>query len=116
MTTEELYNRLCDAAPIIDVIAEKVKGDAEMTKALIKMQTAKTRLSMITSIMPIIKKCKDEVFAIFSIFTNKTVDELKEQDGIVTVNSIVDIFSKFGLADFSQSASQKTDEAAGADA
>lgn len=115
MKTEELFDKLCDITPIIDAISEKARGDAEITKALARMKTAKTRLAIITSVLPIMKKCKDEVFEIFSILTNKSVEELKEQDSMVTINSIVKIFSDFGLADFSQSALQNADEAAGAD-
>ena len=116
MTTEELYDRLCDVAPIIDAIAEKTKGDEKAMKAFIKMRTAKTRLSMITSFMPIMKLCKDEIFEMYSIMTDKPIEEIKKQDGMVTINSIIDIFSRLGLADFSSSASQNANEAVGADA
>lgn len=115
MTTEQLYDKLCDIAPIIDTIVEKTKGDAEITKALVKMKTAKTRLTVITCLLPILKKCKDEVFKIFAVLTNKTVEEIKAQDSMETISATINMFAKYGLVDFSQSASQNADEAAGAD-
>lgn len=96
MRTDLAFDKICDIMPIICDIVDKAKSDEELKKVLFEGLKEKntTRTAQIRYLVQILKKCRDEAFAILAIIYDKTVEEVKEQDFItVTIPQVVELWN-----------------------
>jgi hypothetical protein len=86
----ELYDKL-DIDGYRKKIAEKSKG---------KIDAEKLGIDLFKYVLKNSAKVKQEVFEIVAIFEGKTVEEIKAQNFMTTVNTLKDIFSDKETTDF----------------
>lgn len=107
LTTEKVFDML----PSVVDIYEKLDLDSYRAK-LIKENTGKKvdknqlGIDAFKYVLKNSSKVKDEFFQIVAVFQEKTVEEVKAQSFVQTVNTIKDIFSNKDAVDFFKQAVQ----------
>ena len=107
MRTEDAIDKLCDIAPIIADIGEKAKNDQEFKDFLAGYNKAKDNRMFVLRVLPVlVKHYKEDAYAILSIWTEKPIDEIKEQSLGVTINEMKAIFEDEDIRAFFSSFSE----------
>lgn len=113
MRTEDAIDKLCDIAPIIADIGEKAKNDQEFKDFMSGYNKAKDNRMFVLRVLPIlIKHYKEDAYAILSIWTEKPIDEIKEQSLGVTIKEMKAIFEDEDIRAFFSSSSEPKKTAA----
>lgn len=93
MRTEDAIDKLCDIAPIIADIGEKAKNDQEFKEFMVSYNKAKDNRMFVLRVLPVlVKNYKEDMYSILSIWTEKSIDEIKEQSLGVTIKEMKAIF------------------------
>lgn len=110
MKTDIAIDKLCNVAPVISSLSESLSHDDEFKSA---MQGEKSNRTILFKILPLIlKKYRAEVYEILSVWTEKNVEEIKEQPLSLTVNEIKAIWADEDFRSFFSS-SNASDSVAG---
>lgn len=110
MRTDVAFDKLCDTLPIIKNIVDKAKADPAILAQLKAASEAKNKLDYFVVIPPILKSCKDEVFAMLAVWNDKSVEEVAEQPISTTIKQVMDIFVNKDVMDFLSSAQESAQE------
>ena len=103
MKTDIAIDKLCNVAPVISSLSESLSHDDEFKSA---MQGEKSNRTILFKILPLIlKKYRAEVYEILSVWTEKNVEEIKEQPLSLTVNEIKAIWADEDFRSFFSSSS-----------
>lgn len=110
MKTDIAIDKLCNIAPVISSLSESLSHDEDYKTF---MQGEKSNRTILFKILPLIlKKYRTEAYEILSVWTEKTVEEIKEQPLSVTVNEIKAIWADEDFRSFFSS-SNASDSVAG---
>lgn len=113
MRTEDAIDKLCDIAPIIADIGEKAKNDQEFKDFMAGYNKAKDNRTFVLRVLPVlVKHYKEDAYAILSIWTEKSVAEIKEQSLGVTIKEMKAIFEDEDVRAFFSSFSEPKKTAA----
>ena len=93
MRTDFAVEKLCNIAPIISNIAEKIAKDTEFKAFMKEYNADKTNRVFMLKIIPILlKNYREEAFEILAIWYEKSVEEIKEQAFSKTSDEVKKIF------------------------
>lgn len=115
MRTDVAFDKLCDTLPIIKGIVDKAKADPAILEQLKAAATAKSRLDYLVAVPPILKSCKDEVFAMLAVWNEMSVEDIAEQPISTTIKQVMDIFTDGDVMSFfslAQGSAQESTEQA----
>ena len=113
MRTEDAIDKLCDIAPIIADIGEKAKNDQEFKNFMAGYNKAKDNRMFVLRVLPVlVKNYKEDMYSILSIWTEKPIDEIKEQPLGVTIKEMKAIFDDEDIRAFFSSFSEPKKTAA----
>ena len=116
MKTSVAFDKLCDSLPIIKNIVDKAKANPEILEQLKTAADAKNKLDYLVAVPPILKSCKDEVFAMLAVWNDMSVEMIAEQPISATIKQVMGIFadgdvmSFFSFAQGNAQESTDTDE------
>lgn len=110
LSTDKATDILIELTPFICGIASDEELIFEI-KRKVKPTGNETRADMltigankITNLVPIVlQKHKEDVFGILSVIGEKTIDEIREQNILVTISQVVEITKDKDLMDFFKS-------------
>lgn len=105
MTTEIVVGKLCNLAPIVADVVEKLKNEEQFIGWLKDYsQAGKTKIDLTISVLKIlpvlVAKCDKEFYEVLSIVNGKTVEEVKAQEFTKTVEDVKSILSNEVLRSF----------------
>lgn len=117
ISTERATEIICNIAPSVEsIIKDSTLMETLQQKAKIPEGASATEVrkiamnlgfaKMTTIINILLKQKKDDVFNILAELNEKTMEEIKKQNILVTVKQIMDIFNDKDLIDFFQSLSK----------
>lgn len=113
MRTEDAIDKLCDIAPIIADIGEKAKNDQEFKDFLASYNKSRDNRMFVLRVLPVlVKNYKEDMYSILSIWTEKPIDEIKEQSLGVTIKEMKAIFEDEDIRAFFSSSSEPKKTAA----
>ena len=113
MRTDDAINKLCDIAPIIADIGEKAKNDQEFKDFLASYNKSRDNRMFVLRVLPIlVKNYKEDMYSILSIWTEKPIEEIKEQSIGVTIKELKAIFEDEDMRAFFSSSSEPKKTAA----
>lgn len=113
MRTDVAIDKLCDIAPIIADIGEKAKNDQEFKDFMANYNKAKDNRMFVLRVLPVlVKNYKEDMYSILSIWTEKPIDEIKEQSLGVTIKEMKAIFEDEDIRAFFSSSSEPKKTAA----
>ena len=93
MRTDVVIDKLCNTAPILAELSEKLANDTEF-KAFMTEKGKKTNRDFIFKIVPhLLKNYREEAFEILAVWNDTTVEVIKEQPFGKTVAEVKAIFS-----------------------
>lgn len=112
MTTDQLTNTLCVAAPcianitsdekLVALLRDTISKDGELTRAAIMTYGA----NKLAEIVPIVlKDHRADVYGILAAVNGQTVDEIGQQSALTTLKQIKELTADPDLMDFFKSAS-----------
>ena len=112
MRTDVVIDKLCNIAPILAELSEKLANDTEF-KAFMNEKGKKTNRDFIFKIVPhLLKNYREEAFEILAVWNDTTVEVIKEQPFGKTVVEVKAIFSDEDFRSFFSS-SNASDGVAG---
>ena len=100
MRTDVAFDKLCDTLPIVKGIVDKARANPEILAQLKSAAAAKSKLDYLVVIPPILKSCRDEVFAMLAVWNDISVEMVAEQPISTTIKQVMDIFSDKDIMDF----------------
>lgn len=115
MRTDIAIDKLCDIAPYVADIVDKMGEDEELKTSLIKLQKASKKSDYLRYFPKVIKKCDSEVYNILAIMYSKSVEEVKAQNFMTeTIPQILELYKNEAFRTFftSSTASGEQTEAA----
>lgn len=113
MRTEDAIDKLCDIAAIIADIGEKAKNDQEFKDFMSGYNKAKDNRMFMLRVLPVlVKNYKEDIYSILSIWTDKPIEEIKEQSIGATVKELKAIFEDEDIRAFFSSFSEPKKTAA----
>lgn len=113
MRTDDAIDRLCDIAPIIADIGEKAKNDQEFKDFLASYNKSRDNRMFVLRVLPVlVKNYREDIYSILSIWTDKPVEEIKEQSIGATVKELKEIFEDEDIRAFFSSFSEPKKTAA----
>lgn len=105
MRTDVAIDKLCNIAPVIADLSEKLANDAEF-KAFMAGKKAMTNREFIFKMIPhLLKNYREEAFNILAVWNDKTVDKIKEQPFGETIAEVKSIFNDKDFRSFFSSSS-----------
>ena len=110
MRTDVAFDKLCDSLPIIKRIVDKAKADPAILAQLKAAADAKSKLDYLVVIPPILKSCKDEVFAMLAVWEEMSVEDIAAQAISTTMKQVMDIFANKDVMDFLSPAQESAQE------
>lgn len=111
MRTDIAVEKLCDIAPIISELAEKLSADEEYKSIILSAKGNLTNKTFVFNFLPmLLKKYNAEIYNILAVWSDKTVEEIKGQSFAVTVKEIKGLFADEDFKSFfsSSAESEKT--------
>ena len=113
MRTEDAIDKLCDIAPIIADIGEKAKNDQEFKDFMAGYNKSRDNRMFVLRVLPVlVKNYREDIYSILSIWTEKPIDEIKEQSLGVTIKEMKAIFEDEDIRAFFSSFSEPKKTAA----
>ena len=111
LNTDESLDLLCDLTPhvseivedkeVIKIFSEKVKLKANASEEEFKRVTIKATIDKVSKLVPVfLKKHREAIYNILSILNTKTVEEIKKQKIIITINEIKTVLMDQDFLDF----------------
>lgn len=105
MRTDVAIDKLCNIAPVIAELSEKLANDTEF-KTFMTEKGERTNRDFLFKIVPhLLKNYREEAFYILALWNDTTVEAVKEQPFGKTVAEIKAIFNDEDFRDFFSSSS-----------
>ena len=105
MRTDVAIDKLCNIAPVISELSEKLAHDAEF-KTFMNEKSEKTNRDFLFKVVPhLLKNYREEAFYILALWNDTTVEAIKEQPFGKTVTDIKAIFTDEDFRSFFSSSS-----------
>lgn len=101
MRTDIAIDKLCDIAPYIADIMDKVNDDKELKDTVLKFAKTNKKSDYIRFLPLLVKKCNTEIYGVLAVLYNKTEEEVREQDLFSeTIPQIKELLSNKDFRDF----------------
>lgn len=105
MRTDVAIDKLCNIAPVLAELSEKLSNDTEF-KAFMGEKSEKTNRDFLFKVVPhLLKNYREEAFYILSLWNDTTVEAIKEQPFGKTIAEIKAIFNDEDFRGFFSSSS-----------
>lgn len=105
MRTDVAIDKLCDIAPILSELSEKLAHDTEF-KAFMSEKGDRTNRNFLFNVVPhLLKNYREEAFNILAVWNDTTVEAIKEQSFGKTIAEVKAIFSDEDFRSFFSSSS-----------
>lgn len=105
MRTDVAIDKLCNIAPVLSELSEKLANDAEF-KTFMNEKSEKTNRDFLFKVVPhLLKNYREEAFYILALWNDTTVEALKAQPFGKTVTDIKAIFTDEDFRSFFSSSS-----------
>ena len=105
MRTDVAIDKLCNIAPVLAELSEKLSHDAEF-KAFMAEKKDRSNRDFIFKFLPhLLKNYREEAYAILAEWNDKTVEEVKNQSFCQTIVEIKAIFLDEDFRSFFSSSS-----------
>lgn len=105
MRTDVAIDKLCNIAPVLAELSEKLANDTEF-KTFMNEKSEKTNRDFLFNVVPhLLKNYREEAFYILALWNDTTVEEIKEQPFGKTVTDIKAIFNDEDFRGFFSSSS-----------
>ena len=105
MRTDVAIEKLCEVAPVIADLTDKLSKDEEF-KAFMQEKKERSNSDFLFRFIPhLLKNYREDVFNILAIWNGKTVDAVKEQSFGTTIAEIKAIFTDEDFRSFFSSSS-----------
>lgn len=112
MRTDVAIDKLCNIAPVLSELSEKLAHDTEF-KAFMSEKGDRTNRNFLFNVVPhLLKNYREEAFNILAVWNDKTVDTIKAQPFSETVNEIKTIWADEDFRSFFSSSSVNANIAA----
>ena len=111
LSTDKTLDLVCDLTPyvseimedkeVIKLISEKVKLGENASEEKVKNTVITATFKKITRLVPaLLKRHREAVYNILALLNEKSVDEIRNQKAIVTINEIKEMLTDKDLIDF----------------
>ena len=105
MRTDVAIDKLCNIAPVIAELSEKLANDAEF-KTFMTEKGERTNRDFLFKVVPhLLKNYREEAFYILALWNDTTVEAIKEQPFGKTIAEIKAIFTDEDFRSFFSSSS-----------
>ena len=105
MRTDVAIDKLCNIAPVLAELSEKLSNDTEF-KMFMTEKSERTNRDFLFKVVPhLLKNYREEAFNILSVWNDKTVEEVKGQSFGKTITEIKAIFEDEAFRSFFSSSS-----------
>lgn len=105
MRTDVAIDKLCNIAPVLAELSEKLANDAEF-KMFMTEKSERTNRDFLFKVVPhLLKNYREEAFNILSVWNDTTVEAIKEQSFGKTITEIKAIFEDEDFRSFFSSSS-----------
>ena len=121
MRTDVAIEKLCNLAPIVADLSEKLSKDTEFKNVFLSMLEVKDgvfslkkdipRAVFVAKLLPLLlKNYAKEAYEILSVWSEKSIDEVKAQPFAVTVRQVKSLFEDEDIRSFftSSTANEET--------
>lgn len=89
MRTDVAIDKLCNIAPIISEMTEKISSDEEFKTIMKSFKETPSNKVLLLKLFPILlKNYREEIFEMLAVWEDKNVDEIKAQPFAETINQI----------------------------
>lgn len=89
MRTDVAIDKLCNIAPVIADMTEKISKDEEFKAFMETYKAEKSNKVFFFQVIPLLlKNYREEIYEMLAVWEDKTVDEIKNQSFGVTVGEI----------------------------
>lgn len=111
MRTDIAIDKLCDIAPYVADIMDKMKEDDELRSNLLKFRSLNKTSDYLRYFPQVIKKCNTEIYNILAVVYEKTVEQVREQNFVTeTIPQITELFKNEDLRTFFSSLMSSNDK------
>lgn len=105
MRTDVAIDKLCNIAPVLSELSEKLANDAEF-KMFMTEKNERTNRDFLFKVVPhLLKNYREEAFNILAVWNDTTVEEVKGQSFGKTIAEVKAIFSDEDFRSFFSSSS-----------
>lgn len=105
MRTDVAIDKLCNIAPVIADLSNKLANDEEF-KAFMQEKKERSNIDFLFEFIPhLLKNYREEAFNILAVWNDKTVEEVKGQPFGKTITEIKAIFEDEDFRSFFSSSS-----------
>ena len=105
MRTDVAIDKLCNIAPLLADLSDKLANDAEFKAFMAGKKTMTNREFIFKMIPHLLKNYREEAFDILAVWNDKTVDEVKSQPLGETIAEVKSIFNDKDFRSFFSSSS-----------
>ena len=111
LSTDKTLDLICDLTPwvseimedkeVVKLFAEKVKLDKNASEEKVKNTVITATIKKVSGLVPaLLKKHREAIYNILSLLNEKSVEEIREQKALITINEIKAMLSDNDLMDF----------------
>lgn len=101
MRTDVAIEKLCNVAPVVADLAEKLSKDTEFKSLVLSTKENVNNAVFLLKVLPLLlKNYAAEAYEILSIWNEKSVDEIKAQPFSETVRQIKALFADEDIRSF----------------
>lgn len=105
MRTDVAIDKLCNIAPVLAELSEKLSNDTEF-KTFMNEKSEKTNRDFLFKVVPhLLKNYREEAFYILALWNDTTIETIKEQPFGKTIAEIKAIFNDEDFRGFFSSSS-----------
>ena len=111
MRTDVAIEKLCNVAPVVADLAEKLSKDTEFKSFILAAKETSNNTVFLLKVLPLLlKNYTVEAYEILSIWNEKSVEEIKAQPFAETVRQIKALFADEDIRSFftSSTANEET--------
>lgn len=101
MRTDVAIEKLCNVAPVVADLAEKLSKDTEFKSLVLSTKENVNNAVFLLKVLPLLlKNYAAEAYEILSIWNEKSVDEIKAQPFSETIRQIKALFADEDIRSF----------------
>ena len=103
LNTEDFLNKVCDLTPhLFSILTDKelVKVFNAKTKTDSKEDLTKFVIDKMMKLVPLLlKEHKDDILSVLAIMSDRTLEEIKKQNAILTIKELKELFTDKDLVE-----------------
>lgn len=113
MRTDIAIDKLCNVAPVIADMTEKLSKDEEFKAFMLNYKAEQSNRVFLFKVIPLLlKNYREDIFEILAVWSDKPVEAIKAQPFAETVNEIKTIWADEDFRSFFSSSSVSANTAA----